>query len=176
MRDPYEVLGVSRDASDEDIKSAYRKLAKKYHPDLNPGDEQAAKRMQEVNEAYNAIKDGSAKYYNSNPYGQTYQNTYGNASYQNPYQDIFEEFIRQAQAQQQDQTFYRNGPFTYTFVRPRRRFSILRLILIFYLIQVLFRIFFGSMYMASHPYGKDQPAQREYSTENYSNSYDKIDT
>ena len=50
--DPYKVLGVSRDASDEDIKRAYRQLAKKYHPDLNPGDKVAAQKMQEVNAAY----------------------------------------------------------------------------------------------------------------------------
>ena len=55
--DPYKVLGVSRDASDEDIKRAYRRLAKKYHPDLNPGDQEAARRMQEVNAAYEQIKN-----------------------------------------------------------------------------------------------------------------------
>ena len=55
--DPYKVLGVSPDASDEEIKRAYRALAKKYHPDLNPGDQEAARRMQEVNAAYEQIKD-----------------------------------------------------------------------------------------------------------------------
>lgn len=55
--DPYKVLGVSRDASDEEIKTAYRRLAKKYHPDLNPGDAEAAKKMQQVNAAYEQIKN-----------------------------------------------------------------------------------------------------------------------
>ena len=57
IEDPYRVLGVSPDASDEEIKKAYRQLAKKYHPDANPGDEQAAKRMQEINAAYEQIKN-----------------------------------------------------------------------------------------------------------------------
>lgn len=55
--DPYKVLGVSPDASDEEIKSAYRKLAKKYHPDRNPNDPEAAKKMQQINAAYEQIKD-----------------------------------------------------------------------------------------------------------------------
>ena len=55
--DPYKVLGVSPDASDEEIKAAYRKLAKKYHPDRNPGDQEAARKMQEINDAYDRIKD-----------------------------------------------------------------------------------------------------------------------
>jgi len=63
MRDPYEVLGVSRDASDEDIKKAYRKLAKQYHPDVNPGDKTAEEKMKEINAAYDAIKNGTASQY-----------------------------------------------------------------------------------------------------------------
>ena len=55
--DPYKVLGLSPDASDEEIKKAYRRLAKKYHPDLNPGDAEAARRMKEVNAAYEQIKN-----------------------------------------------------------------------------------------------------------------------
>ena len=57
MDDPYKILGVSRDASDEEIKRAYRQLAKKYHPDRNPGDAEAAKKMQQVNAAYEQIKN-----------------------------------------------------------------------------------------------------------------------
>ena len=71
--DPYKVLGVSRDASDEEIKRAYRQLAKKYHPDLNPGDAEAARKMQEVNAAYEQIKDPDKAAQNAsggyNPYG-----------------------------------------------------------------------------------------------------------
>jgi len=57
MRDPYEVMGVDRNATDQDLKSAYRKLAKKYHPDLNSGDEEAAEKLKEVNEAFSILSD-----------------------------------------------------------------------------------------------------------------------
>jgi len=63
-RDPYEVLGVSRDASDEEIKKAYRTLARKYHPDLNPDDKDAERKMNEINAAYEQIKDPDSAYRN----------------------------------------------------------------------------------------------------------------
>ena len=60
-RDYYEVLGVGRNADAKTIKSAYRKLAKKYHPDMNPGDKQAEQKFKEVTEAYNVLSDTEKK-------------------------------------------------------------------------------------------------------------------
>ena len=56
-RDYYEVLGIGKNATDAEIKSAYRKLAKKYHPDLNPGDKDAEEKFKEVNEANDVLSD-----------------------------------------------------------------------------------------------------------------------
>ena len=108
IEDPYKVLGISRDASDDEIKRAYRRLAKQYHPDLNPGDPVAARKMQEVNAAYEQIKNpekaqrpgqggyGSyGGYYD--PFGGYRQQSYGGAygSRQgDPYLDSAMQYIR----------------------------------------------------------------------------------
>src|SRR6476619_2379179 len=55
--DYYEVLGVNKNATSEDIKKAYRKLARKYHPDLNPNDKEANKKFQQINEANEVLSD-----------------------------------------------------------------------------------------------------------------------
>ena len=112
--DPFSVLGVSSSATEDEIKSAYRKLAKKYHPDLNPGDKVAEQKMREVNEAYtralqikktgrdpyqdpyhSASSSGSSGYY-GNPFGGSWgsQGGYSQSSYQqqnsdqNPFGDF----------------------------------------------------------------------------------------
>ena len=60
-KDYYEVLGLSKGAGDDEIKKAYRKLAKKYHPDMNPGDAEAEVKFKEVNEAYSVLSDAEKK-------------------------------------------------------------------------------------------------------------------
>ena len=60
-RDYYEVLGVARGASEADLKSAFRKLAMKYHPDRNPGDKDCEHHFKEVNEAYDVLKDAQKR-------------------------------------------------------------------------------------------------------------------
>ena len=75
-QDPYSVLGLTPNATDEEVKKAYRELTKKYHPDLNPGNEAAAKKMNEINAAYDRIKNGNVQQGYGQQYG-AYQQQYG---------------------------------------------------------------------------------------------------
>lgn len=106
MIDPYRVLGVSQSATDAEITAAYRRLAKKYHPDLHPGDRQAEEKMKELNAAYDQIKkwrsgeeDPSRAYgnpYGGNPYGNPYGGAQGYGGFGG-----FEDFFGGRQRQQQ---------------------------------------------------------------------------
>ena len=87
-KNPYSVLGVSETASDEEIRAAYRSLAKKYHPDLNPNNPEATRRMNDINVAYDQIKSAEkrAEYRAS----QTQQSYYQQSSYtNNPFQSYY---------------------------------------------------------------------------------------
>jgi molecular chaperone DnaJ len=97
-RDYYEVLGVARDASEEDLKKAYRKLAMKWHPDRNQGDKDAEAKFKELNESYDVLKDaekraaydrfGHAAFEQGGPGGGGGGSPFGGA-----FEDIFEEMF-----------------------------------------------------------------------------------
>lgn len=131
MNNPYTVLGVKEGASEEEVKNAYRKLAKKYHPDLNPNDEVAAKKMQEINAAYDQIKNppkfNQQTNYQDNTYYSNFYNSYN--------QTDFEEFFKNASKQ-----FYENNDSNnFHFYTYRPRFSFFRFIITFLIFSFLLR-------------------------------------
>ena len=95
--DYYEILGVSRDASPDDIKKAYKKLAKKYHPDLNQGNKEYEEKFKKINEAYKTLSD-SKKRAQYDRFGTT-DNSQAGFDYsgfdfdENPFEDLFENFF-----------------------------------------------------------------------------------
>src|ERR1035437_3824463 len=130
--DYYKLLGLNKTATSKDIKSAYRKLARKYHPDLNPNDKDAKKKFQEINEANEVLSDPEKrKKYDkfgkdwkhsderTNPYGEQYRgNTYaqGDAgSYsEHDFSDFFESMFRGASGNRGGQVKYRGQDFNAT--------------------------------------------------------------
>jgi len=102
-RDYYEVLGVSRDASQEDIKKAYRKLAREYHPDVNKDDPQAAEKFKEIAEAYAVLSDPEKRaqydrFGHAGPEGQGFGFDFSNFDFRNfgfgdLFSDLFDVFF-----------------------------------------------------------------------------------
>lgn len=92
QRDPYEVLGVSRGASSEEIRGAYRKLARKFHPDVNKSDPEAETKFKEIGFAYEILSDDEkrARY---DQYGNVDESMMGGSAYTADFGDLFEMFF-----------------------------------------------------------------------------------
>ncbi len=149
MTDPWKALGVERGADKETVNKAYKTLARKYHPDLNPGNKEAEAKMKEINAAYDAINSGKAS-----------AHTDANDPYADPRSAPYGSFRPYSGGQGGGWVFTPFGVF-YMGVggRRRKRFSFLRLILILMLIRSLLYScsYYGSMYRApSSPQGQYQ--------------------
>lgn len=112
QRDPYEVLGIARSAGADDIKSAYRRLARRYHPDVNPGDKDAEEHFKEIGAAYSVLSDPDkrARY---DQYGslddQPQDPFFGGAGGMGNFTDLFDMFFGSAGGQQRRRGFARDG-------------------------------------------------------------------
>ncbi|MBQ8013281.1 MAG: J domain-containing protein [Treponema sp.] len=131
MEDLYEVLGVTKTASQSEIKSAYRKLAVKYHPDKNPGDKAAEEKFKKISAAYEVLSDETKRrqydsYGSTSDYGQSSSNSYGSygwgqqgtwqgqwkgngtwrADTEEDFNDAFNQWFNYAQQQSQNQNTY----------------------------------------------------------------------
>ena len=157
MTDPYAVLGVPHGASDEEVGRAYKKLARKYHPDLNPGDKTAEAKMKEINAAYHAIKDKKTDYQSTGSYQGTgsYQRTesYSGTSYRDPWEDIFRTYGTGGYQSQHERRYRRTSPFS-VFLKFIMFMTVLRIIIS--LISGLFGGGYGG-YNNNYYYYPDQP-------------------
>ncbi len=159
MSNPYAVLGVEPGTSQEDIKKAYRNLAKKYHPDLHPNDPVAASKMNEINAAYDILsKPHSASYerqqareraYSQSAYSQSEQRTYSQGAYsqseQTDYREEYENPFEQYGTywQWSNMPYQRNSSnwtprpvFTFSFGR------LIRWFLFYQLVSMIIKMFF----------------------------------
>ncbi|MEL5721724.1 MAG: DnaJ domain-containing protein [Treponemataceae bacterium] len=145
--DYYEVLGISKNATLDEIKVAYRNLAKKYHPDMNQGDKNAEERFKKINEAYTVLSDPEKrKLYDGGFYGANYQNTssyggYGRATGTedfDPFQAFWEAWAREQAAYQKRYTNPR-----YQKKQRSSHSGIMSLVLILLAVILGFKIFGG---------------------------------
>lgn len=134
MNDYYSILGISKNATQEEIKKAYRNLAFKYHPDRNPDDKQAEEKFKKISEAYDTLGDekkraeydrfGSAgtSYNSENSYYQnSYQNYYQQQSYSDPFgsEDPFWQWFNSSAGQNSR----RNSSYYYEYGNSQKNYS-----------------------------------------------------
>ena len=151
MKDYYEILGVSRTATNEEIKKAYRTLAFKYHPDRNSGDKAAEEMFKQINAAYDILGD-ETKRKNYDMYGQTdsnanaYQNNYQRQyqyTYSNPFggSSFWDWYSNEENAQRNRQTQNQNNYDWSQYSRKQNKSSAFGMF-VSKVLQVIFALFF----------------------------------
>ncbi len=189
--DPYEVLGVSHGASEDEIKQAYRRLAKQYHPDLHPGDAACAKKMNEINEAYDLLKNPQAyQAYRQQQQQNAYQQAYRQqqSAYQQQNQQYYDPFgfwsSQNGNQNGQNQNYYRytytyqpgqssdqsdpNTQYQWTYRRPRHGGILRKIISAYLILQLLGWLLTSCSYSLYSPYYYGDSSQQ---SSGYSDSY-----
>jgi DnaJ-class molecular chaperone len=110
FKDYYAILGVPRGADEKEIKKAYRRLARKYHPDLNPGDKEAERKFKEINEAYEVLSDPE-KRKRYDELGTAWA-TYGQGDTETFWQDFYRRYGPSAQTSSRFETDFEFGDFS----------------------------------------------------------------
>ncbi len=187
-RDPYQVLGVSPNASEDEIRQAYRTLAKKYHPDLNPNDPAAAQKMNEVNEAYDLLKNPQAyrQQQAQQRYAQQARQQYQNQQYADPFSAFWGAQNQDSSHPHYTYTYYTNyrpqqnstddrnpnqNQYQWTYRHTRRRGGILGKIFLVYLLFQLFYMLFGGCSYRYYTYPYDYYTYGDGSS--YSDTYQR---
>lgn len=189
-RDPYEVLGLPHGASMDEVTKAYRRLAKKYHPDLNPDDATAAEKMSEINDAYDRIRRGDTEpsysynsagstSYGSGPYGfdprhyGQQQGQYGGNYYgsSNPFADFqkwyqaYNQAYQQTWQRQQQQSAQRQQQYQQAQKKQNR--GCLRTVLWIIILNIIFWVVLASC--SSSWIGITDPSDQTVPSSYYSN-------
>ena len=116
VKDYYDILGITKKTSEDEIKKAYRKLARKYHPDLNPGDKSAEEKFKEISEAYAVLSDSKKREeydnFGKNPFGAggfDFNQAGGAGAGGFDFGDIFGDIFGQSTTSSRSQSIYRRG-------------------------------------------------------------------
>ena len=138
---PYDVLGVSPGASDEEVTRAYKTLAKRYHPDLNPDNPSAADRMGEINRAYDDVK--AMRQRGTDPDAYTYSARSSSSGAYDPFETMRSTYRYR---------YYNRG------VRRSPMGVILAVITVFFFVRLLLSVLFGGYAGYYYPYDTSEPA------------------